>query len=74
MLCSGWKLDSGGIPGSSAGLFVVSPVPSVVHKMLLTSKSSISICCKFPMMVFLGEVICVMFVLGIGSFNNFGYL
>ena len=53
-LCSGWKLHSGGMLDSSLGLFVVSAAPFVVHKVWLTSNSSISIGCKFPMMVFLG--------------------
>ena len=35
-LYSGWKLDSGGIHDNSIGLFVVSAVPFVVHKKLLT--------------------------------------
>ena len=43
MLCTGWKLDSGGILHNSTGLFVVSAVQSVVCEMFQTSKSSTSI-------------------------------
>ena len=74
LLCSGWKLDSGNIVGNSVGLLAVSAVPSVVQEMLLTSKSSISIGCKFPMTVFLGMLTVSCSVLSRGIFNNFGYL
>ena len=53
LVCSGRKLHSGSMHGNSIGLFHVSAVPSVVHEMLLTLKSSMSIGCKLPVMVFL---------------------
>ena len=59
LLCFGWKLDSGGIHGHSTGLCVVSGVPSLVHEMLLTSISSISI--GFSYDSFSWDANCVMF-------------
>ena len=68
LLCSGWKLDSGGMYGSSVDLFVVLSVPSLVHEMLLILRSATSICCNLPMRAFLG----MWTVLSWGIFSNLG--
>ena len=46
LLCSSWKLDSGGMVGSSVGLFLMfsGDFSVLVHNILLTSVLSISIC------------------------------
>ena len=70
---SGWKFDKSRILNSSTRFFAVS-VLSLVDKMLLTSISSISIGCNFPMKVFLGMCIVLYSVLNRDMFSNFGYL
>ena len=70
LFCSGWKLDSGGIFRSSAGLFTVLEFSSV-HEMLLTSIFLLSI--RY-ITVFLQMWTISNSMLSRGMFSNFGYL
>ena len=74
LFCSGLKLDSDGIAGSSAGLFVVFKFSILVHETSLTSICLISIESYVPIMVILGTWAVSYAVLSMGDLSNFGYL
>ena len=54
LFCSGWKFDSSCTVGSFCWTIEASEFSVLVHEMLLSSISLISIACNVPIMVVLG--------------------